>query len=181
MTKPFKGETRPRHNWSVTLCTDPESQGFYAQCTSPFGLVLCTDIYSDKSLVWQQGYELVDRTIRSEQTRRYNALALPLTLALLYVSGGDEYGELGDELGNEQCFQGRRAYKGYDFDVLDLLTTAGLIEEQRYPKQVKSVVLTPKGIKEARRVLRGFNLDGVEEFLGALAEHDDLPDESENE
>ncbi len=72
-----------------------------------------------------------------------------LTLALLYVSGGDEYGELGDELGNEQCFQGRRAYKGYDFDILDLLTTAGLIEEQRYPKQVKSVVLTPMVVSVA--------------------------------
>lgn len=83
MTKPFKGETRPRHNWSVILCTDPEGKGFYAQCTSPFGLVLCTDIYSDKGLVWQQGYELVDRTIRSEQTHRNNVIALPLTLALL--------------------------------------------------------------------------------------------------
>ncbi|MBD2598157.1 hypothetical protein H6G74_28090 [Nostoc spongiaeforme FACHB-130] len=177
MTKPFKGETRYRHDWSVTLCTDPEGQGFYAQCTSPKGLVLCTDIYSDKGLVWQQGYELVDRTIHEEQTRRYNAVALPLTLALLYVSGGDEYGELG----NEQCFKGRRAWKSYDFDVLDLLTTAGFIEEQRYPQQVKSVVLTPKGIKEARRFLQGLNLDGVKEFLGTLAEHDDLPDESENE
>lgn len=37
------------------------------------------------------------------------------------MSGEDECGELG----NEQCFQGRRACKGYDFDVLDLLTTAG--------------------------------------------------------
>lgn len=93
------------------------------------------------------------------------------------MSGGDEY----SELNNKQWFRGRRASKGYDFDVLDLLTTAFFIEEQRYPQQVKSVVLTPKGIKEARRFLQGLNLDGVKEFLGTLAEHDDLPDESENE
>ncbi len=172
MTKPRKDETRYRHDWSVTLCADPEGKGFYAQCTSPDGLTLCTDIYNDKGFAWQQGYELVDRTIREEQTRRYNALALPLTLALLYVSGEDEYAQLS----NQQCLRGRRAWKGYDFGILDLLTAAGFLEEQSYPKQVKSLVLTPKGIKQARRILAGLNLDGIEEFLGALAEHDNLPD-----
>ena len=173
MTKSFKSETRYRENWAVTIYTTPERSGFYTKCVSPTGKVFSTEICTQKGSAWQQGYKLVDDAIRKETTRRYNAIALPLTLALLYVSGRDEYYQGYSE--NPE-FRGRHAWKGYDFDILDLLENQGLIEKQNNRRHTKSVYLTTKGIKQARNLLRNLNLE-VEEFLQAHAEHENLSDQ----
>jgi hypothetical protein len=172
MAKPFKPETRNYCNWSVTIYVGSEAVGFYTKCISPNGTILCTEICNDKGSAWQQGYNLVARAIKEERTNRYNRIAIPLTLALLYVSGSDEE----DELGHQSRFRGRRAGKGHDFEILDLLTEDGLLEEQRNPQQIKSVVLTPKGIKQARHILKNLNLEGIEEFLLTQENRDDLID-----
>jgi hypothetical protein len=58
-----------------------------------------------------------------------------LTLLLLYLTSWKE---------NEV----QRAWKGYDFDVLNKLEEDGLIAQS---KTAKSVYLTEKGIKEAKK------------------------------
>jgi hypothetical protein len=83
MAKPFKSETRYRNNWSVTIYAASKEAGFYTECISPDGTTLSTDICSNEGSAWQQGYNLVDRAIAEEQTRRYNSIPTPLTLALL--------------------------------------------------------------------------------------------------
>jgi DNA-binding PadR family transcriptional regulator len=95
----------------------------------------------------------------------------------LYVSGWDE----DYELGHQSRFRGRRAGKGHDFEILDLLTKDGLLEEQHNPKQIKSVVLTPKGIKQARYILKNLNLEGIEELLQNHDNRDSLIEELEQE
>ncbi|NJK68629.1 MAG: hypothetical protein HC849_11125 [Oscillatoriales cyanobacterium RU_3_3] len=177
MPKPFRPETRSRYKWSVTIYAGSEGVGFYTECISPKGAILRTEICNDKGSAWQQGYNLVDRAIQEELTNRYNTIAIPLTLALLYVSGWDEE----YELGHQSCLRVRRAWKGHDFQIMNLLTERGWLEEQRNPKQIKSVVLTPKGIKQARHILKNLNLEGIEEFFQTYDNCDDLIDELEQE
>lgn len=55
----------------------------------------------------------------------------------------------------------------------------GLLEEQRNSRQIKSVVLTPKGIKQARQILKNLNLEGIEEFFQTHDNREDLIDELE--
>jgi hypothetical protein len=138
---------------------------------------LCTEICHDKGAAWQRGYNLVEQVEKEEQMQRYRAVAAPLTLALLYVAGCDEYYEFEDKA----QLRGRHAWKNHDWDILNLLTDQNLLEEQRNPKQIKSVVLTPEGIKRAREVLSQLNLAGIEEFLKSHSNHDDLPDALEED
>ena len=175
MIQSFKSETRYREDWAVTIYRNHDRSGFYTKCVSPIGEVLSTEVYDKKGSAWQEGYKLVDEAVRKERTRRYNAIAVPLTLALLYVSGGDEYykGYRG-----QREFRGRTAWKGYDFGILDLLEDQRLIEKQKNRSQTKSVYLTNKGIKQARNLLRNLNLE-VEEFLQAHAEHENLPEQTQ--
>jgi hypothetical protein len=172
MAKPFRSETRYHGNWAVTIYADPADEGFYTRCVSPSGLELCTEICHDKGAAWQCGYSLVEQVEKEEQIQRYRAIAVPLTLALLYIAGWDEYYEFDDK----SHLRGRRTWKNHDWDILNLLTDQRLLEEQRNPQQIKSVVLTPEGIKQARQILSRLNLEGIEEFLKAHSDHDDLPD-----
>lgn len=172
MAKSFKSETRFRGDWTVTILAEPTGTGFYTKCVSPDGIELCTEVCSDKGAAWQRGYALVDNTERDLHIQRYQAIAVPITLALLYVAGWDE----DYEFCSPPQLRGRRTWKNHDWDILNLLTDQKLLEAQRNPKQVKSVVLTSEGIKQARRILRQLNLDGVEEFLVVHSEHDELPD-----
>jgi len=51
-----------------------------------------------------------------------------------------------------------------------------LADEQFAKEQIKSVVLTPKGIKQAKHILKNLNLEGIEEFLQTQENRDDLID-----
>jgi DNA-binding PadR family transcriptional regulator len=67
-----------------------------------------------------------------------------LTLLLLYLTS---WKEKGDEL--------HRAWKGYDFDILNKLEEDGLISQS---KTAKSIYLTAKGMSEAKRLNEIINL-----------------------
>lgn len=170
MNQRFKSETRYRENWAVTIYKNKACSGFYTKCVSPTGDILSTEVYDQKGSAWQSGYNLVDQVVQEQTIRRYNAIALPLTLALLYVSGRDNYYK-GDSGHNE--FIDRSAFKGHDFDILNLLEDQELIENQKNRSKTKSVYLTNKGIKQARNLLRNLNLE-VEDFLQAHPEHENL-------
>lgn len=86
MSKP---DIRKCCGWDVTLHCEGDS--FFAECTSPEGNSLCTEAYKDKGTAWQQGYNLVDRAVQEAKVKRYKAIAMPLTLMLLYIAGSDEY------------------------------------------------------------------------------------------
>ena len=68
-----------------------------------------------------------------------------LSLLLLYLSSWEE--PAGDNGRAAQI----RSWKGYRFDVLDLLESGQMIE-QRY--NWKSVLLTPRGVERARNLSR---------------------------
>jgi hypothetical protein len=63
-----------------------------------------------------------------------------LTLLLLYLTSWKEKG-LPDEV--------HRAWKGYDFDILNKLEEDGLILQS---KTAKSICLTGKGMSEAKKL-----------------------------
>lgn len=172
MTQRFKSETRYREDWAVTIYRNEDPPGFYTKCILPTGDVLSTEVFDQKMYAWQEGYKLVDEAIREQTICRYNEIAIPLTIALLYVSGRDNYFKR-DSGRNE--FINRSALKGYDFDILNLLENQELIEPQKERRKTKSVYLTNKGIKKARNLLRKLNLE-VEDLLQAHAEHENLPD-----
>ncbi len=65
-----------------------------------------------------------------------------LTLALLYLTAWEEKVITGETI--------KRAWKGYDFNILDELQQAGLINTSR---TAKSLYLTEDGAKEAETVL----------------------------
>jgi hypothetical protein len=180
MAKPFQSETRSHWKWAVTIHTDPGSGGFYTTCVSPKGIELRTEVCYDKGFAWQQGYALVEQVEQEEQTQRYQAIALPLTLALLYVTGWDE----SYPAGNPAKSTSRRAWKTHDWDILNALVEQQFLVSQRNPKQVKSVTLTPEGIQQARQILRQLNLEGIEAFLDAQLDLDpptDPPTDQEPE
>lgn len=159
-----KQDMRKRHDWDVTLYVEKDS--FFAECTSPEGNSLRTESYKDKGTAWQQGYNLVDRAVQEARARRYEAIAMPLTLMLLYVAGSDEY--------YDNSFFGRRARKGYDVDILNALEAEGLIKPQSNRKTVQSVLVNNDGINLARELLRNLNLAGVDELLDDLADRDSI-------
>ena len=63
-----------------------------------------------------------------------------LTLLLIYLTGWEEK-ELGASV--------HRAWKGYDFDILNKLEEDGLIEQS---KTAKSVYLTEAGLEAAKKL-----------------------------
>ena len=70
-----------------------------------------------------------------------------LTLILLYLTSWTEkepYGEY------------QRAWKGYDFDILDNLENEKLIGSGSYKS--KSLYITDKGIKKARELMKKYNI-----------------------
>ena len=70
-----------------------------------------------------------------------------LTLLLLYLTSWTEkepYGEY------------QRAWKGYDFDILDNLENEKLIGSGSYKS--KSLYITDKGIKKARELMKKYNI-----------------------
>ena len=68
-----------------------------------------------------------------------------LMLLLLYLNSWDE--DPKRKLSKEPIF---RAWKGYDFDILNTLTDKGFIYGS---KRSKSVYLTDEGIAQARTIL----------------------------
>ncbi|MBN1197464.1 MAG: transposase [Candidatus Aminicenantes bacterium] len=75
--------------------------------------------------------------------RPLNEREKDLSLLLLYLSGWEE-----DSRRNpgEKVF---RAWKGFRFDVLDALEEGEMIEQFH---NIKSVLLTPKGMERAREL-----------------------------
>jgi DNA-binding PadR family transcriptional regulator len=65
-----------------------------------------------------------------------------LTVALIYLTAWEEKAITGETI--------RRAWKGYEFNILDELQQAGLINTSR---NAKSLYLTEHGEKEAEAVL----------------------------
>ena len=86
-------------------------------------------------------------------------LTLALTLAIIYLT----------RLSNERNLKGYwdtvpfSAWKGYDFDVMDELMekdfTRGSIRE-------KSVILSKKGMEEARRIIAKYGIEDWEALKG---------------
>lgn len=68
-------------------------------------------------------------------------LASSLALALIYLSAWQEKEPFGEV---------HRAWKGYDFEVLDGLKAAGFID---YTYKAKSLYLTEEGIARAKAIL----------------------------
>lgn len=71
-----------------------------------------------------------------------NELTENLALALIYLSSWKET-ESGAEV--------RRAWKGYDFSLLDQLKEDGLID---FSNKAKSLYLTEEGVRKAEEVVR---------------------------
>ena len=72
-----------------------------------------------------------------------------LTLVLLYLSRFDD------------GFSNDKAWKGYDWDVLDVLDQADFISKGS-PKS-KSVYLTEEGLDYARQILAKYDIDDWQE------------------
>jgi len=73
--------------------------------------------------------------------------AKELTLMLLYLNSWEE--KIFDEKQN-------RAWKGYDFDVLNVLSDEGLIHDS---KRSKSISFSESGIAKAKELLKGYDID----------------------
>ena len=71
-----------------------------------------------------------------------------LTLMLLYLTSW-----------TERSFDARRSWKGYDFDVLNLLEEQQLISGSR---TAKSVYLSEEGVRQAQALLAKYGIE-VEE------------------
>lgn len=71
-------------------------------------------------------------------------------------------------------YLGRRAWKGYDVDILNAFEVEGLIKPQSNRKTVQSVLVNDDGINLARELLRNLNLTGVDELLDDLADRDSI-------
>lgn len=67
-----------------------------------------------------------------------------LTLLLLYLTAWEE-----------EPFKGIKAFrswKGYPFEILDVLQEKGYISQAKYKSKSKSVLLTEKGVKLAKQL-----------------------------
>ncbi|MDO4537949.1 MAG: DUF6429 family protein [Coriobacteriales bacterium] len=71
-----------------------------------------------------------------------------LTLMLLYVSSWEEKGYFDETV--------HRAWKGYDFETLDLLADEGFISGTR---RAKSVYLEDEGVERAQQLLKDYGLE----------------------
>jgi len=69
-----------------------------------------------------------------------------LTLILMYLTSWRENNS------DEECL---RAWKGYEFDILDELANEELINGSR---RAKSVCITEKGIEFAKELLKKYNI-----------------------
>ena len=74
-----------------------------------------------------------------------------LTLLLLYLTSWQEKDILGNEV--------NRAWKGYDFDVLNSLEEERLIGGSTY--KAKSTYLTDIGINRAKELMKKYDIDWV--------------------
>jgi|WetSurMetagenome_2_1015567.scaffolds.fasta_scaffold497772_2 hypothetical protein len=74
-----------------------------------------------------------------------NQLLLDLTLSLAYLCCWEERGVQGEKI--------RRAWKGYDFGVLDKLMEEGLID---FSYKNKSLYITEGGEERAKKLLSRF-------------------------
>jgi len=72
-----------------------------------------------------------------------------LTLLLLYLNSWTE---------KDTGFECRRSWKGFDFDDLNALAEKGFISEGR---KTKSVVLYEKGMNEAEKLLKKYNINSL--------------------
>jgi len=72
-----------------------------------------------------------------------------LTLLLLYLTSWTEKDPFGDEI--------NRAWKGYDFDILNSLEKEKLIGGSTY--KAKSTYLTDRGIDKAKDLMKKYNID----------------------
>ena len=73
-----------------------------------------------------------------------NKLMQDLALALMYLSSWEE------EAFNETVC---RAWKGYDFDIIDQLKEEGMID---FSYKAKSLCLSEEGIKKAKELVERF-------------------------
>ena len=72
-----------------------------------------------------------------------------LTLLLLYLTSWKEKDVFGDE-----CM---RAWKGYDFDILNSLEEESLIGGSTH--KAKSTYLTETGVNKAKELMKKYNID----------------------
>lgn len=71
-----------------------------------------------------------------------------LTLLLLYLTSWKEKDPFGDEY--------MRAWKGYDFDILNKLQDENLIGGSKY--KAKSTYLTDSGVEKAKELMEKYNI-----------------------
>lgn len=70
-----------------------------------------------------------------------------LTLLLLYLTSWTEKGPYGDV---------QRAWKGYDFDILNKLEEEDMIGGETH--RAKSTYLTESGIEKAKELMKKYNI-----------------------
>ena len=72
-----------------------------------------------------------------------------LTLLLIYLTSWKEKDSFGDEYW--------RAWKGYDFDILNKLADENLIGGSTH--KAKSTYLTETGVNKAKELMRKYNIE----------------------
>ena len=72
-----------------------------------------------------------------------------LTLLLMYLSRFGEKSPFGEDI---------RAWKGYDFDIMNQLCDEDYIWQGKNPSKVKSVSLTEEGVDYAKKLMRKYNI-----------------------
>jgi hypothetical protein len=82
-----------------------------------------------------------------EQSQK-NKFMKELVLTLIYLCSWEEKDTIT-----------RRAWKGYNFDLLDELKEEDLID---FSYKAKSLYLTPEGIEKAKELLQRFEADFIE-------------------
>lgn len=76
------------------------------------------------------------------ETEKHQRLIRDLSLALMYLTSWEEKEIAGETI--------RRAWRGYDFEILDKLKNEDLIN---FSFKAKSLYLTGEGENEARRII----------------------------
>ena len=76
----------------------------------------------------------------------YKQAVKELTIMLLYLTSWQE----------KDFYNSQRAWKGYDFDILNELAEDGVISDS---KRSKSVVIHEEGVKMAKELLQKYGLD----------------------
>jgi hypothetical protein len=88
----------------------------------------------------------------------YNSEIEELVLLLLYLTGWEEkirgFDKSKTKVADKKLI---RSWKGYPFEILDVLQEKGYISQGKYKSRSKSVVLTESGIEKAKQLKKKYS------------------------